>query len=213
MKIKVCGLKYPNNIEAVSALAPDYMGFIFYGRSSRFIDDLQIEALNNLPASIVNTAVFVDESAETINALIEKYNFNAIQLHGDESPDFCNSFRNKLKVIKAFGLNDDFNFDNLNSYVNKVDLFLFDTKTDIHGGSGKTFDWSALEKYKLDIPFFLSGGLSLDNLEEIKKISHPQFYGLDLNSKFEVSPGNKNIKQLEKAFDIIKQSKPNELRG
>jgi phosphoribosylanthranilate isomerase len=206
MKIKVCGLKYPENIKAVAALAPDYMGFIFYGRSPRFIGDLPIEALKKLPASIVKTAVFVNETAEAINALIEKYNFNAVQLHGDESPDFSNSFRDKIKVIKAFGINDSFNFEQLNPYINKVDLFLFDTKTDIHGGSGKTFDWSMLDKYKLHVPFFLSGGLSLDDLEKIKKINHPQFYGVDLNSKFEVSPGNKNIDQLEKAFDIIKQS-------
>ena len=204
MKIKVCGLNYPENIEAVAALSPDYMGFIFYDKSPRFIDDLLVEALKSIPASIIKTAVFVNESAETINLLIDKYSFDAIQLHGSESPEFSNSFRNKVKVFKAFGLSDGFDFNQLNAYINKVDFFLFDTKTDIHGGSGNTFNWAILDQYKLDIPFFLSGGISPDNLEEVKNISHPQFYGVDLNSKFEIAPGIKNIEQLEKAFDIIK---------
>ncbi|MDB5140029.1 MAG: trpF [Mucilaginibacter sp.] len=206
MKIKVCGLKFMGNIEAVAALNPDFMGFIFYNRSPRFIDEVPGETLKNLPSSIIKTAIFVNETADTINTLIDQYHFNAIQLHGNESPDFCNSFRDKANVIKAFGVNEGFDFDQLATYINKVDFFLFDTKTDIHGGSGRTFNWSVLDQYKLNIPFFLSGGLSLDNLEEIKSIRHPQFYGVDLNSKFEVSPGNKNIGQLEKAFDIIKQS-------
>jgi phosphoribosylanthranilate isomerase len=213
MKIKVCGLKDSENIKAVSAFYPDYMGFIFYGKSPRFINDVPFEQLNNIPASIFKTAVFVNESAERISELIDKYSFNAIQLHGNESPEFCNLFKNKVKVIKAFGLNSSFNFEQLKAYKNKVDFFLFDTKTDIHGGSGKTFDWSILNKYSLDIPFFLSGGLSLDNLEEVKNISHPQFYGVDLNSKFETEPGIKNIEKLEKAFDIIKQNITNELRS
>jgi phosphoribosylanthranilate isomerase len=212
MKIKVCGLKDPENIKAVAALNPDYMGFIFYGPSPRFVDKLHDETLNVIPASISKTAVFVDESVGAINELIDKYNFNAIQLHGDESPEFCASFKSKVTVIKAFGLNN-FNFEQLNSYVNHVDFFLFDAKTDIYGGSGKTFNWTEIDNYKLDVPFFLSGGLALDNLEEVKKINHPQFYGVDLNSKFEIAPGVKNIEKLEKAFDIIKQTYSNELRS
>ncbi|HEY8782314.1 MAG TPA: phosphoribosylanthranilate isomerase [Mucilaginibacter sp.] len=206
MKIKVCGLKDPENIKAVAALSPDYMGFIFYGPSPRFIDKLATESMNNIPPDIKKTAVFVNENAEAINVLIDKHGFDAIQLHGDESPGFCNSFGNRVTIFKAFGLDNNFDFTRLNDYVNKVDFFLFDAKTDIYGGSGKTFDWSVLNQYKLEIPFFLSGGISLDNLEEVKNTSHPQFYGVDLNSKFEDAPGLKNINKLEKAFDIIKQT-------
>ena len=206
MKIKVCGLKDPENIKAITALGPDYMGFIFYGPSPRFVNDLPAELLNNIPASIYKTGVFVNEGVENINQQIDKYNFNTIQLHGDESPEFCNSLRNKVTVLKAFGLHEDFDFALLNGYSDSVDFFLFDAKTAIHGGSGKTFDWSVLDNYQMDIPFFLSGGISLDNIEEIKNIDHPQFYGVDLNSKFETAPGIKNIEQLEKAFDIIKQT-------
>ncbi|SHM15024.1 phosphoribosylanthranilate isomerase [Mucilaginibacter sp. OK098] len=206
MKIKVCGLRDPENIKAVAALNPDYMGFIFYNGSPRFVDELPVEALETIPATINKTAVFVNESAETINKLIDKYNFDFIQLHGDESPDFCNSFRDKAIVIKAFGINNDFDFKLLDKYKKKVDLFLFDTKTENHGGSGITFDWNILDKYELEIPFFLSGGISPDNIEEVKYINHPKFYGVDLNSKFELSPGLKSIEKLEKAFNTIKQS-------
>jgi len=204
MKIKVCGLRDADNIKAVAALEPDYMGFIFYNKTPRFVDDIGIEILNAIPAHINKTAVFVDESAKTISALIDKYNFDFVQLHGNETPAFCKALRDQAIVIKAFGVHNEFDFSQLSKYKNKVDLFLFDAKTDIHGGSGKTFDWDILDKYDMDIPFFLSGGLSPDNLEEVKKITHSQIYGVDLNSKFEISPGMKDIEKLEKAFTMLK---------
>jgi phosphoribosylanthranilate isomerase len=213
MKIKVCGLKFPDNIEAVVALKPDYMGFICYDRSPRFISAMLVDTLGQVPAGILKTAVFVNESKDAINALIDKYKFDAIQLHGSESPDFSNSFRNKVTVIKAFGLNQDFDFEQLNAYANHVDYFLFDTKTDLHGGSGKTFNWDILDNYKMDTPFFLSGGLSLDNLAEIQHINHPQFYGVDLNSQFETSPGLKDIEKLTKAFNMINKHNTHEVRS
>ena len=212
MKIKVCGLRDKDNIQAVAALVPDYMGFICYEPSPRYVKDISTDVLTDLPASVYKTAVFVNEKEETINALIDQFGFNAIQLHGSENPDFANSFRDKVSVFKAFGLNADFDFEQLNNYANKVDYFLFDTKTDLHGGSGKTFDWRVLDKYKLDTPFFLSGGLSLDNLEEVNTINHPQFYGVDLNSKFETSPGVKDIEKLKKAFDMLNY-RTNEIRS
>jgi phosphoribosylanthranilate isomerase len=213
MKIKVCGLKYPGNIKAVAELAPDYVGFIYYGRSPRFVDDIAADTLINVPSSILKTGVFVDETQQEIQRLIDKFGFDAIQLHGNESPHFANSFKGKVQVLKAFGLNDDFDFSLLDAYVNKVDYFLFDTKTDAHGGSGKTFNWDVLNKYKLDVPFFLSGGLSLDNLEQITKITHPQFYGVDLNSRFETAPGMKDIEKLKQAFSLLKQYTTHEIRS
>jgi phosphoribosylanthranilate isomerase len=212
MKIKVCGLRDKKNIKAITALAPDYMGFICYEPSPRYVKDMPVDVLNNLPATIYKTAVFVDESKENINRMIAQYGFNAIQLHGSESPEFADSFRNRVTVFKAFGLSADFDFERLNNYANKVDYFLFDTKTDLHGGSGKTFDWSVLDKYRLDVPFFLSGGLSLDNLNEVIQIQHPQFYGVDLNSKFELEPGLKDIEKLKKAFDMLNY-KTDEIRS
>jgi phosphoribosylanthranilate isomerase len=214
MKIKVCGLKDPKNIEAVAALNPDYLGFICYGPSPRYIGQLSAESFKKLQINIKKTAVFVNESAQKINSLIHAYNFDVIQLHGDETPEFCQNFKNRVTVFKAFGLDDNFDFGRLDNYINKVDYFLFDTKTAAYGGSGKIFDWGILENYKLDVPFFLSGGISLDNLDEIKKIDHPQFYGVDLNSRFETAPGIKDTSKLKQAFDIInKQPIINEIRS
>jgi phosphoribosylanthranilate isomerase len=211
MKIKICGLRDPENIAAVAALNPDYMGFICYEKSPRFIGDALIS--QDVPESILKAGVFVDENKERIEQLINDHGFNVIQLHGNESPEFADSFRDKVTVLKAFGLNNDFDFSRLNAYANKVDYFLFDTKTDIHGGSGKTFNWGILNKYTLNVPFFLSGGLSLDNLEQVAKITHPQFYGVDLNSRFETAPGIKDIEKLKKAFDLIKQLNTHEIRS
>lgn len=204
MKIKVCGLKYPDNIKAVAALNPDYMGFICYDRTPRYIDALSADVLATIPAFIHKTGVFVNETAETIDSLIDQYDFDTIQLHGDESPEFAAAFKGRVTVIKAFGVDNDFDFDKLNVYASHVDYFMFDTKTSIYGGSGKAFNWRILDKYTLNIPFFLSGGISPDNIEEVKNITHPQFYAVDLNSRFEDEPGLKNIPKLEKAFDIIK---------
>jgi phosphoribosylanthranilate isomerase len=204
MQIKICGLKHRDNIEAITALKPDYMGFICYAPSPRFAADLDDETLTAIPGTIGKTAVFVNETAETIQQLIDKYNFEAIQLHGNEDAEFCAQFKGKVIVLKAFGVDESFDFERLNQYVDNVDFFLFDTKTDKYGGSGKSFDWSLLNKYKLHVPFFLSGGLSLDNLEEVKSIKHPQFYGVDLNSRFEIEPGLKDIEKLKNAFELLR---------
>jgi phosphoribosylanthranilate isomerase len=213
MKIKICGLRDPENIAAVVALNPDYVGFICYERSPRFIGDSDTAISQNIPGSILKTGVFVDESQEKIEQLIADHGFNVIQLHGSESPELADSFRDKVTVLKAFGLDNDFDFTRLDAYANKVDYFLFDTKTAIHGGSGKTFNWDILNKYTLNVPFFLSGGLSLDNLEQVAKIAHPQFYGVDLNSRFETAPGIKDIEKLKKAFGLIKQLNTHEIRS
>lgn len=204
MKIKICGLKQPENIKAIAELTPDYMGFICYAPSPRYARDLQTETLDVLPEAIYKTAVFVNEDAETIAKLTDTYNFDAIQLHGNEDPEFCNSFRDRVEVIKAFGVDQNFDFEQLSEFAGYVDYFLFDTKTSKHGGSGQTFDWTLLDNYKLNIPFFLSGGLSLENLEGIRSIKHPQFYGVDLNSRFEIEPGVKDLDKLKKAFDILR---------
>jgi len=210
MKIKICGLRDPDNIKAVEALAPDYMGFICYDKSPRFIGAMEDDELVNISTTITKVGVFVDEDADSISKLIYKYKFDAIQLHGNESPDFCDMFKHEVQVIKAFGIDENFDFAKLDAYKNNVNYFLFDTKTPVHGGSGQTFNWGVLDKYKLNVPFFLSGGLSLDNLTEVKNIKHPAFYGVDLNSRFELLPGLKDIDKLTQAFNTINS---NEVRS
>lgn len=206
MKIKVCGLNERENIQAVAGLQPHYIGLICYDKSPRFINNLQTEAVANLPKNIIKTGVFVNESAETIQQLIDKYQLGAIQLHGSETPEFCTQFKDKVEVIKAFGVDENFDFNQLDAYANVVDLFLFDTKTAAHGGSGKAFNWDILKNYTGNVPFMLSGGISPENIAEAAAVSHPQFYGLDLNSRFEIQPGIKNIEALQKAFNTIKET-------
>ncbi len=213
MKIKVCGLRDADNIKAVAALDPDYIGLICYERSPRFVENIDTTGVYALSDAILKTGVFVNEAADKIQLLIDKHSLNAIQLHGNESADFAAAFKNKVVVLKAFGVDQNFDFKQLEDYVGKVDFFLFDTKTAAHGGSGVTFDWEILNRYNLNVPFFLSGGLSLENLHQLVNIRHPQFYGVDLNSRFETAPGLKDIEKLRKAFAIIKQHTTNEIRS
>lgn len=193
------------NIKQLAILKPDYIGFIFYPKSKRFVTDLDISAINALPSTIKKTGVFVDATYQEIVEKVEKYNLDAIQLHGEESPEFCIKCKQAdIEVIKAFGVDKDFDFRNLHYYNESADYFLFDTKTDKHGGSGKTFDWEILQQYTLEKPYFLSGGLSADNLAEITGINDTRLYALDLNSRFEVEPGLKDIEKLTSVFKDIK---------
>jgi len=205
MKIKVCGMKFPENITAVAGLLPDFMGFICYDKSLRYIDTVS-SAINTLDPKIIKTGVFVNAELPVIEDLIHNFDFTAVQLHGAESPEFCNKLKGKVIVFKAFGIDQGFNFEQLAAFVGSVDYFLFDTKTNAHGGSGQAFDWQVLSNYRLNVPFFLSGGLSLENLENIKHIKHPAFYGVDLNSRFETEPGLKNTNKLREAFKILRDS-------
>lgn len=202
LKIKVCGMKYADNISQLNTLQPHFMGFIFYPPSKRFVGlDFDKSVLKSVPNQIIKTGVFVNATEGEVLEFAQLYGMQAVQLHGSESPQFCAAIKaSGLTLIKAFGIAVDFDWEQLSAYQNVVDYFLWDTQTEIHGGSGKQFDWHLLNNYKLNIPFFLSGGISLDNLDEVKKINHPQFFGVDLNSKFETEPGIKDIKKLEQAF-------------
>ncbi len=208
LKIKVCGMKYADNIAHLNALQPDFMGFIFYPPSKRFVGlDFDKSVLASIPKQTIKTGVFVNATEAEVIEFAHLYGMQAVQLHGNESPTFCATIKaSGLTLIKAFGIADDFDWEQLVAYQNVVDYFLWDTKTEIHGGSGKQFNWQLLSKYKLNIPFFLSGGISLDNLAEIKNIKHPQLFGVDLNSKFETQPGIKDTIKLEKAFFYLKNN-------
>lgn len=199
-------MKYEANINEVSALAPNFMGFIFYPKSKRFVGlDFENSHLQNIHNTITKVAVFVNAQPHEITEFSRLYGIETIQLHGDESPEFCRELKKeKFKIIKAFGVDEEFDFKTLNNYTDAVDYFLFDTKTSDYGGSGKAFNWHTLEKYTLEKPFFLSGGLSNTNLAEVNNLQHPQLFAVDLNSKFETEPGLKNTEMLEEAFKIIR---------
>lgn len=206
IKIKICGLKDTNNIGLVSKANPDYMGFIFYPKSPRFVGEkFAKSALESIPESIIKTAVFVNESEENVMNIVNNYGFEAIQLHGNESPKMCKQLKEKkVIVIKAFAIDEVFDFNSLIPYITHCDYFLFDTKTPAFGGSGKTFDWTLLSQYQLKTPFFLSGGLGVENLEEILKLKHEKLYGLDFNSKLEDTPGIKNLQMINTVLGAIR---------
>ena len=199
MKLKVCGMKYIDNIKSIADLKPDYMGFIFYEISKRNFEGI----IPELPKSIKKTGVFVNEYIEIVISLVEEYKLEAIQLHGDESVEYIQKLRphlsKKIEIIKVFGINDNFDFTQLKPYENEVDYFLFDTKGKERGGNGVQFDWSVLKQYPSSKPFFLSGGIGLKNALEIQKIKNTglPIYAVDINSKFESKPGLKNIKEVK----------------
>lgn len=204
LKIKVCGMTQASNIAAVASLQPAYLGFIFYPKSPRCISEVSAELIKYVPSSIQTTGVFVDEEIDKVKAHVYKYNLKAVQLHGHESPEYCKEIKaTGVEVIKAFGVNEDFDFLQLETYLNVVDKFLFDTQTPQHGGSGKVFDWTLLAKYTFDKPYFLSGGIDLSNVATIKKIEDPRLYAIDVNSKFELEPGLKDIEKLKEFFKEI----------
>ena len=206
LKIKVCGMKYADNISQLSVLKPDFMGFIFYPPSQRFVGlDFDKGVLKTVANETIKTAVFVNATENEVLEFSLLYGMKAVQLHGEESPAFCSAIKaSGLTVIKAFGVGEGFDFERLKEFETNVDYFLFDTKSPQYGGSGEIFDWALLSNYTLQIPFFLSGGLSLDNLADIELNAHPQLFAIDLNSKFELEPGLKDIKILEQAFLMIR---------
>ena len=197
MKLKVCGMKYQDNIEAVANLQPDYLGFIFHEQSPRHFEGV----INDLPNSIHKVGVFVDKTVEFIANQIVKRKLYAIQLHGHESPEMCRILKStNAKVIKVFSIKDTFDFSVLIPYEKVCDYYLFDTKGKLPGGNGYAFNWDILTDYPSTKPFFLSGGIGLDQVEDLKKFQESSAseycFAIDVNSKFEIEAGLKNIEEL-----------------
>jgi phosphoribosylanthranilate isomerase len=188
-------MKFTENRQQVEKLHVDFLGFIFYPPSKRYIGETPEPGLFQTQKPKVG--VFVDESAFEIMGLAKNLGFEWVQLHGKENPKTCQLLKNQgLKIIKVFNVDEDFNFANTEPFAKAANFFLFDTKTKEHGGSGKKFNWQIVEKYEGHTPFFLSGGIGPDDVGSIKKINHPKLTGVDLNSGFEESPGVKNIEKL-----------------
>ena len=190
-------MKYLNNMEAVAKLRPDFLGFIFYDKSSRYFNG----NLPYLPQAIKKVGVFVNKDLETLQSIIKEQKLDVVQLHGQESPEYCSQLEN-AEIIKVFSIKDTFNFSVLLPYEEVCDYYLFDTKGKLPGGNGYTFNWNVLKDYPSTKPFFLSGGIGLKEVEKLKDfIDSPASkycYSLDVNSKFEINPGVKNINDLEK---------------
>ena len=213
MKLKVCGMKL-NTLE-VATLDPDYLGFIFWEPSKRYFEG----TIPRLPASIKKVGVFVDAPLEAILKKVDTYDLQAVQLHGNESPEFCNDLKtinndpskaleeSSIEIIKVFSIKDDFDFSILTPFENVCDYFLFDTKGKLPGGNGFTFSWEVLKNYPSTKPYFLSGGIGLDEIEKIKEFQQrPESkycHAIDVNSKFESEPGLKDIKNLKEFKEVL----------
>ncbi len=197
MKLKVCGMKDSENIAELVAVQPDFMGLIFHEKSPRNVDyNLSVK----LPDGIKKVGVFVNETEGFILDRIERFDIKYVQLHGTESPHFCGRVKKlNRKIIKAFNIHEDFDFNQLKNYEPNCDYFLFDAFGEKAGGNGVVFNWELLNNYKGNTPFFLSGGIKLESAQKLKQVSHPQFVGVDINSGFELAPGVKNIATI-KAF-------------
>ncbi len=191
-------MRAPENIDAVCASMPDYLGFIFYSKSKRYVGEEPDESIfNRVPSSIKKVGVFVNEEQDKVISLCRRFKLEVAQLHGNEPPEYCREIRDAgLTVFKAFSLDDNFDFSRLVDYTSSTDYFLFDTKGKLPGGTGEKFNWEILNRYTGTLPFLLSGGIGPDDAEAIKKISHPQLVALDINSGFELEPALKDAQKV-----------------
>jgi phosphoribosylanthranilate isomerase len=195
MRIKICGMREAGNLWAIADLSPDFLGFIFYKKSSRYMrETLDPAQVRSLPATIAKVGVFVDASLNEVQSAACAYMLDYVQLHGHETPEYCQQARDSgLRIIKAFAVGDAFDFTSLAAYEPSCDFFLFDTKGALPGGNGTAFDWQILAGYTGTTPFLLSGGLGSDNLAALLTFHHPQLYGFDFNSQLETAPGVKDV--------------------
>ena len=208
MKIKVCGLKFPKNIQALAELPVDMMGLIFYEKSPRYVDNRDAYRINALALTIPKVGVFVDSTFEVVLDKVERFGLQLVQLHGQESPDFCHALREKgIPIIKAFRINTTDDLKICRLYEDCCDYFLFDTPTPHYGGSGSKFNWELLSAYIGTTPFFLSGGIEPEDAAIINQLDFPQLVAVDLNSRFETAPGIKDIDKIRRFISGITNKK------
>lgn len=206
MIIKVCGMRDAENIRQVDSLqGVDWMGFIFYPPSSRFVGDVPAY----LPQHSKRVGVFVNEDFSNISHFTKTYGLHLVQLHGDESPFFCHELRSQLppetKLVKMIAITSPEDLEKTRLYEDEVDYFLFETKCNSYGGSGQQFDWSILQHYTGQKPFLITGGIGGGDAEKVMAFRHPQFAGIDLNSRFENAPAVKDIEMIRQFIKQIKQ--------
>ena len=209
-QIKVCGLTKINQIQELISLNVDFLGFIFYEKSPRYVlHHLSLKEIAEIP-HFGKVGVFVNETVEKISEISEKAKLSFIQLHGDEDEKFILQLRqilgNNIKIIKVIRIGNQ-SFDELQKTINQqpstVNYLLFDTDSKAFGGTGKTFDWQILNEIEIPIPYFLSGGISLENIHQLSTINH-QPLALDINSKFETEPGSKDLEKIKTFKSLLK---------
>ena len=202
-------MKYPGNITQLKEVEPDFIGMIFFSKSPRFVGgELLFTGTSIFPEGAKKVGVFVNAPIWEVINVVDEYKLEYVQLHGEEFPQYCAELRKKgLKVIKAIQVSNSMDLKKAEAFEGQIDYFLFDTKTPNYGGSGEKFDWTLLNSYKGSIPFFLSGGVDLDDIGPIESLDLPLLFGIDVNSRFEVSPGMKDIEKLKKLKKRILKGK------
>lgn len=209
MIIKVCGITKGEQVKALDDMQIELIGFNFYSKSSRFVETNHRNELT-IDTKAKKVGVFVNESIPHIKEIAEVLKLDIIQLHGDESPAFCQELAQDYKIIKALGIKDKIDIEKSTSYTG-LDYLLFDTKTIDYGGSGEQFDWSLLEDYKGSTPFLLAGGIGSSSVDSIVSIDHPRFAGVDINSRFEIEPGLKDLKLIKNFKNSIIKKESDDL--
>lgn len=197
MKLKVCGMRDSQNIKELLKLKPDYMGFIFFDKSKRHAIDLDRELLRSFPSTTQKVGVFVNAPLDEVKEKVDEFRLDFVQLHGDESVEYVGElFAVGIKVIKVFSVGESFDFNGLKPYKGLVEYFLFDTKGKERGGNGVVFDWGILKDYDQSVPFFLSGGIDNENVEGLTEFGEMNIHAIDVNSKYEIEPGLKDMELL-----------------
>lgn len=201
-------MRDPENIRGVLEAAPEYLGYIFYPKSKRFVGESPDSSIFSLiPESTQKVAVFVNEELEKVLAICRNFQLQVAQLHGQESPAYCQQVGQAgLTVFKAFSVDDQFDFSLLKAYESVVDYFLFDTKGKLPGGTGLKFNWDILKNYTLKVPFLLSGGIGPDDVETLSQLKHDQLFAFDINSGFELEPALKEVGQVKFFISQIRKN-------
>ncbi len=203
-------MKYPENVQAVADLYPDYLGFIFYAKSKRYVLGEHQNAFSdfifNADLRVQKVGVFVNETIQNIIRIATEYDIQIVQLHGDEAPEYCEDLQLLgFQVIKAFGIDEQFDFSILDAYEDACSYFLFDTKSKEYGGTGTHFNWELLNQYKLTKPIFLSGGLEIKDIPTIQDLAKEiPIHALDFNSKLEIEPALKYIEKCSEAITLCR---------
>lgn len=203
LKLKVCGMRNANNILTIANMNPDFMGFIFYKNSPRFVGH-DFETPNRLNKNIKRVGVFVNADFEEITSAVQRHQLDMVQLHGDETIELCRKLKSQVQVIKVFAVDHTFDFGLVKPFEAVVDYFLFDTKGAQRGGNGISFDWRLLNDYQGSIPFFLSGGISIDNIGKVAAMDHPLLFAIDVNSGVEIEPGIKDLEKFNTIRNLMK---------
>lgn len=196
--LKVCGMRDAQNIKELTRLKPQYVGFIFYDKSKRFVgEDFDEQVMGVLSKTIKKTGVFVNADPSYIKEKVNRYQLDAVQLHGDETPEYCHQIKEfGVQIINVFSVGESFDFEVVLPFGECSDFYLFDTKGKERGGNGVSFNWKILNNYKQEKPFFLSGGIGPESIELITNFNHPKCVAIDINSQFETSPGLKDINTI-----------------